>query len=88
MIPSQFMREIGLIDHYEPMAIESEHFGRPLDLLSAIPGFSYSDQFRVVRTAPTLVDTVVCVYSPNVPASPEKSSLDYIGAFNYDPSRG
>lgn len=84
---SKFMREIGLINNYEPMAIERELFRRPIDLLSALVGFSYADQFPVVRTATTSVDTVICVYSPNDPTSPQKSSLDYIGAFPYDPRK-
>ena len=84
LIESRFMIEIGLSGTYEPMAIERELFPRPLGLLSALCGFSYSDQFRVVRVEPTDVDAVICVYSPNVPGHPEKSSLDYVGAFKYD----
>ena len=84
LIESQFMNEIGLSDTYEPMAIERERFPRPLALLSALRGFSYSDQFPVVRVDPTDVDTVICVYSPNVPEHPAKSSLDYVGTFPYN----
>src|SRR5262245_46677071 len=88
LIPSQFMREIGLIDNYDPTAIESERFDRPLELLAAIIGFSYSDQFRVVRVDPTLVDTVICVYSPNAPQTPQRSTLDYVGVFSYNAENG
>jgi hypothetical protein len=77
------MVEIGLFDTYEPMAIEHERFPRPLSLLAALCGFSYSDQIRVMRVDPTHVDTVICVYSPNVPEHPAKSSLDYVGTFPY-----
>ena len=85
LIESPFMLEIGLSDTYEPMAIEREWFPRPLALLSALCGFSYSDQFRMVRVDPTDVDTVICVYSPNIPEKPAQSSLDYVGSFPYAP---
>ncbi|WP_425396632.1 immunity 22 family protein [Aeoliella sp.] len=85
---SDFMREIGLSNDYEPMAIEIEFFSRTTDLLSALCGFSYSTQFRVVRVVPTEVNSVVCVYSPNSPDHPARSSLDYVGAFRYDPNGG
>ena len=88
LIQSRFMREIGLLDEYEPMAIEREYFHRPIDLLSALGGFSYSNQFRLVRVEPTDVDAVICVYSPNVPSSPGKSTLEYVGAFVYNKNAG
>lgn len=85
LIGSQFMREIGL-ESYEPMAIEREFYPRSIALLSALAGFSYSRQFPLVRLADTSIDSIVCVYAPNSVQHPNRSSLDYVGAFTYDPN--
>jgi hypothetical protein len=84
LIPSQFMAEIGL-ESYEPMTIEREFYRRPIELLSALPAFSYANQFPLVRLDQTIVDTIICVYSPNIVRTPNRSSLDYVGVFRFDP---
>ena len=83
MVPSKFMTEIGM-SSYEPMAIERDFYPRRTDLLSALPSFSYANQFPLVRLTRTLIDAIICVYSPNEVRSPDRSSLDYVGAFKYD----
>jgi len=88
MIESDFMREIDLSSAYEPMAIEREFYSQPTELLSALCGFSYFDQFRIERTDSTNVDAVICVYYPNAPNRPANSSLTYLGAYRYELSGG
>ncbi len=85
-VASKFMAEIGL-ESFEPMAIERVFYRKPIDLLSAIPSFSYADQFRIVRLEQTPIDAIICVYSPNIVRVPNRSSLDYVGAFKYDPNQ-
>jgi hypothetical protein len=86
LISSKFMTEIGL-ESFEPMAIERTFYPKKTDLLSAIHGFSYADQFPLVRLEPTSINTIICVYSPNTVRTPNRSSLDYVGAFKYDPNQ-
>jgi hypothetical protein len=81
-VPSQFMREVGLID-YEPDAIEAIHEGKPTALAELLAGASYGDQWLPKLDGKRVADSAICVFAPNRLSHPQRSSLEYVGAFDY-----
>ncbi len=81
-VPSAFMREVGL-SGYEPGCIEAIHHGQPVPLPDLLAQTSYADQWisRVERSR--RADCAICVFEPNSVRHPWRSSLVYIGAFEY-----
>ena len=83
-VDSQFMREVGLLD-YEPMCIEAIHSKTEKPLQELLKGASYSDQWLPNFTLSCEADAAICVFEPNVVESPSTTSLQYCGAFFYQP---
>ena len=88
ILDSEFMREIGLSDDYEPMAIERMLLNETAPVSTAITDCSYSAQFVDQIPLETVADAIICVYTPNIPRTPSSTSLSYIGAFTYDRNAG
>jgi hypothetical protein len=84
-VPSQFMSEIDL-SGYDPMCIETVHSPRPVPLAELLRGTSFADQWLSQVDASLIADSAICAFSPNAVARPERSSLDYVGAFGYKPT--
>ncbi len=85
-IPSAFMREVGLSE-YEPGCIEAilSESRRPVPLAEFLSGASYSDQWLFGLDGSRLADAAICVFAPNEVRHPEQCSLEYFGAFPYNP---
>ena len=81
-VPSTFMREVAL-SQYEPGCIEAKHEGKPTALAELLAGASYCDQWLAKLDGKRVADAAVCVFAPNRPSHPERSSLEYVGAFDY-----
>jgi hypothetical protein len=81
-VPSPFMREVGLSD-YEPGCIEAIHEGKPTALAELLAGASYDDQWVAKLDGRRVADAAICVFAPNRLSHPERSSLEYVGAFDY-----
>lgn len=83
-VDSPFMREVKFT-RYEPMCIESIHLevAQPLGTLLADTSY-YQQWLSRLGDAPE-ANSAVCVFSPNVLARPQGSSLTYCGAFSYEP---
>lgn len=83
MEDSQFMHEVSL-EEYEPMCIEAvyDHLQKVSSLLQ---NNSYSEQWLGLLGSDLdlIMDSAICLYSPNLPQHPEASSLRYLGAFEY-----
>ena len=84
-VPSPFMREVGLSD-YAPACIEAIHEDGPTALAQLLPGASYGDQWLQKLDGTRVADSAICVFPPNRLSHPERSSLEYVGAFDYVPS--
>ena len=84
MVPSRFMSEIDL-DAYEPAAIEVMHVreNRPVPLEEILQGVSYLEQWRQQVPAGKTADSALCVFAPNVPQAPARSSLEYVGSYDF-----
>jgi hypothetical protein len=81
-VTSPFMLEIG-ISSYEPMCIETRHSPRPVPLLELLRGASYGEQWLAQLDGSRAAESAICVFSPNEVAHPERSSLEYLGAWGY-----
>jgi hypothetical protein len=79
---SAFMREVGL-SGYEPNCIEAIHHGGPVALPELLAQASYADQWILRLNASGRADAAICVFEPNSLEHPRGSSLEYIGAFEY-----
>jgi hypothetical protein len=82
-IPSEFMRETGLKCH-EPACIERIHSKEPKRLTDLLAGASYGASWLAQASAETCFRSAVCVYPPNVLTSPARSSMVYLGAYDYE----
>jgi len=80
-IASPFMAETGLSD-YEPACIETYH-GAHAPLAALLSGASYAAQWLAQMSPDLTADAALCIFAPNQLATPERSSLAYVGAFNY-----
>lgn len=83
MVPSQFMREVELLD-YEPMCIECIHSMTPLPLIELLQGVSNGDQWLPKVGSTLVAKSAICVFTPNVVARLQRTSLQYVGAFDYE----
>jgi Immunity protein 22 len=83
-VSSPFMQEVGLSE-YEPMCIEAIHSGRPLSLSELLAGASWSYQWLPRLGTSRQADAAICVFQPNRVEHPRGSSLEYCGAFEYNP---
>ena len=82
-VPSAFMREVGL-SAYEPGCIEAIHRRRPAKLSTLLKDASYADQWVSMIDGNRSADSAICVYPPNRVRHPKRSSLDYVGAFQFE----
>jgi hypothetical protein len=82
-IPSEFMREVELSD-YEPGCIEAVHEEQPLPLATLLADASYADQWLPKIDGTRSADSAICVFAPNSVRQPYRSSLEYVGAFEYE----
>lgn len=82
-VPSQFIREVGLTG-YEPGCIEAIHEGAPTALATLLAGASYADQWLPNVGGARVADSAICVFAPNRVVRPSASSLEYVGAYDYE----
>jgi hypothetical protein len=81
-VPSPFMRETGL-SGYEPGCIEAVYREQPVTLSELLAGASWADQWLPQIDGTLRADAVICVFEPNAVANPRRSSMEYVGAFEY-----
>jgi hypothetical protein len=81
-VPSPFMREVEL-SGYEPGCIECVSRPGRVPLSDLLSGASYADQWLHLVDGSRRADAAICAFAPNMAARPEKSSLEYVGAFPY-----
>lgn len=81
-VPSPFMLEVGLSE-YEPDCIEVIFAGQPTPLAELLAGSSYEDQWLPKLDGKRVADSAICVFAPNLLSHPQRSSLEYVGAFDY-----
>jgi hypothetical protein len=84
MVPSVFMREVRLTV-YEPMCIEAIHSEQRQRLSGLLSRASFSHQWMTQLDGTRRADAAICVFSPNQVETPEATSLEYCGAFQYRP---
>jgi hypothetical protein len=46
---------------------------------------SHGDQWVPRLDGARTADSAICVFAPNAVAHPERTSLEYVGAFGYEP---
>jgi len=86
-VPSSFMEEVGLCDDYEPTCIEviRSESGQPVPLSDLLEGASYYEQWLDKLDGTRQEDAAICVFAPNIAQKPEECSMEYLGAFPYNP---
>ena len=82
LVPSPFMLETGC-EGYEPACVEAGTSAAPVPLSQLLRGASYSEQRLASVPDATPADAVLCVYAPNVLSRPERSSMTFHGAIEY-----
>jgi hypothetical protein len=82
-IDSQFMREVGL-SKYEPGCIEVFHRPHAVTVAKLVGGVSYGDQWAHLLLGEILANAAICVFEPNRLATPERTSLTYLGALSFE----
>jgi hypothetical protein len=83
-LPSAFMREVGL-RNYEPTAIEAVWSEQSASVAKLVAKASYADQWLLQMNIDTAADAAICVFEPNRVENPRGCSLEYLGAFRYEP---
>ena len=83
-IPSAFMQEVGL-SGYERGCIEVLHSEAPIDVTELLSEASYSNEWQPRVSSSRVADSAICVFEPNTLRHPRGCSLDYLGAFEYEP---
>jgi hypothetical protein len=81
-VASAFMQEVGL-SRYEPGCIEASHRSEPTPLPELLANVSYAEQWTPRLGGDRRADAAICVFEPNQVKHPARSSLDYVGAFEY-----
>ena len=83
-IPSEFMTEVGLSE-YEPGCIEAvwSVSGEPVPVRELLREASYVEQWLHGVDEERTGDAALCVYSPNVLATPHAASMQCLGEFAY-----
>lgn len=82
-LPSVFMEEVGLRG-YEPACIEAAYSREVIPISQLLEKVSYATAWLDAVPAGLVADSAICVFSPNVVATPEGSSLEYVGVFECD----
>lgn len=72
------------LEHYEPMCIECYHRLEAADLHTLLKGASFGHQWISLTPANVSADAAIAVFAPNRLRTPERSSLNYIGTFEYE----
>jgi hypothetical protein len=85
-VPSAFMREVGLSE-YEPGCIEAIYHEKPVALETLLDHASYAAQWLPKLDGSRTADAAICVFAPNR-VQGHRCSLEYVGAFEYDPRPG
>src|SRR5687767_643052 len=83
-IPSEFIREVGL-SGYDRACIEAIHSEHPIELAELLSAASYANEWLPCDVSGGVADSAICVFEPNMLESPQGCSLDYFGAFDYEP---
>jgi hypothetical protein len=83
-IASEFMREAGLDNGYEPSCIEAYWTAATIDVGSLLAGASYGDQWVHLIPPDVTANAAICVFEPNRMRTPENASLTYLGSFPFD----
>jgi hypothetical protein len=85
-IPSEFMKEVGFAE-FEPGCIEAipSKSGLPVTLPTLLSNASYSEQWLHHLSCTRQADAAILVFSPNTLETPELSSLEYLGRFEFYP---
>jgi len=83
-VPSDFMCEVGL-SAYEPGCIEAIHQEKPVALETLLEGSSYAKQWLPKLDGSRTADSAICVFAPNGVQTPHGCSLEYVGAYEYNP---
>ena len=81
-IDSAFGAEVGL-EQYEPMCIECVYSPSPVPLGELLAGASHAETWLPKLDGARLVGEAIYVFPPNKLAKPEASSLEYLGAFEF-----
>jgi hypothetical protein len=82
MLPSPFMRETGCSE-YEPACIERVHSPALLPVRELLRGASYAAQWLHQLDASLVANSAICVFAPNTLDHPQRTSMQYVGAFPY-----
>jgi hypothetical protein len=82
-LPSAFMGEVGLSD-FEPGCIEAIHRRHPAKLATLLKGASYADQWLPQLDGHRTADSAICVFPPNWVRHPHRSSLEYLGSYQFE----
>lgn len=82
-IPSRFGKDVGL-SSYEPACIECMVSDTPRKISDLLSGASYGQSWaHTLRTEDSFC-AAVCIFPPNVVVAPERSSLQYFGAYEFE----
>jgi len=81
-LASAFMEEVGLRG-YEPACIEATYSREVIPISQLLEKVSYATAWLDAVPVGLVADSAICVFSPNVVATPESSSLEYVGVFEF-----
>ena len=81
-VDSPFAAEVGL-EQYEPGCIEAVSARTSRPIRSLLERTSYADSWLSGVPQTPMADAAVCVLPPNRLAHPERSSMQYVGAFEF-----
>jgi len=82
-IDSPFMKEIAL-SFFEPSCIETTFENYSIELCKILQGSSYEEQWVNKVPDNEKANVAIAVYEPNEVKKPNKSSLKYVGRYNYE----
>lgn len=82
-IPSRFGNEVGL-SSYEPACIECMVSDTPSKISDLLSGVSYGRSWAHAIGAEASFCAAVCIFPPNLVATPERSSIQYLGAYEFE----
>ncbi len=81
-IESGFMTEVEF-DEYEPMCIERIYTDDAVKVTELLKGASYYEQWLHKISINDFIKSAVAVFEPNTLINPQKSSMKYVGSFEY-----
>jgi len=82
-VPSSFGREVG-ISSFESGCIECMVSAKPQKIFELLSGASYGSSWIHGLHVEDEFCAAVCIYPPNVVATPARSSFKYLGAYEFD----